>query len=827
MRRTVRRAMPVLALLIGLQGSPPSIDLSGPRLPVGTVRVVPTALSLEVEGRGLRVRISRQPWQIAILTDAGRTLVQGDPVAGPLTFVLDARALAAVLPSGRSPMHGGGRLAVHLRRLLPGWSHQRDGMILRAATDDPLGRTAIIEVHLAAPGVVQVTARLADDRAVVAAQVSMRSGSDEHFFGLGEQFGNADARGRRAGMLVQDGMPFDHPLGAYAPVPFFVSSRGYGFYLAATRPSVFSLDAGTPSAWRVTVQAPALTWDLLAGPQPAAVIARYADLTGHPPLPPPWTLGVWKCLIGGQTRVLAEARRLRALHIPVSVIWSYDAVDERLDLGWPYPNFVPIPPGPYPNLPDFTATLHRLGYKVLGYVSPEFTPSRPSFAYPARAGYFVRGSGGHIYLLDLTNPAARRWWQGDLRQILVHLGFDGWLQDLGDRLPQGARFADGRDATEMANLYPLLYARAADEVARATKPDALLVMRTGYAGSQRYQRAVWAGDQYMVWDRDRGLPAVIPAGLSWGIAQAPFWGPDIGGYLDGHLPRANQEELYLRWLEFGAFSPIMRDTLGMKGRDAIYMGSDARTLSAFRFYAQLHQQLFPYLYSAARTAHLTGLPIMRHLFLAYPTDRHVYGLNDEYLLGPDLLVAPVTEAGARTRTVYLPSGSWVDYWSGALLAGGRRVRVAAPVERIPLFVRAGALLPLLADPGDTLAPAAAPAVHRSGNALLIHIYPGGSSDSTVLADGTTLGYTAGAWGVTLRITSATARRYQVEMPFGQAPVAVRLDGHALPRQAAGARAGEPGWRYAAAGARVSITVQVASGQLHVVGAGFRGSGEKG
>src|SRR2546430_1279765 len=322
-------------------------------------------------------------------------------------------------------------------------------------------------------------------------------------------------------------------------------------------------------------------------------------------------------------------------------------------------------------------------------------------------------------------------------------------------------------------------------------------MRTGYAGSQRYQRAVWAGDQYMVGDRARGLPAMIPAGLSWGIAQAPFWGPDIGGYLDGHLPRASQEELYLRWLELGAFSPIMRDTLGMKGRDAIYMDTDRRTLGAFRFYAQLHQQLFPYLYSAARTAHLTGLPIMRHLFLAYPNDPKVYGLTDEYLLGPDLLVAPVTVQGARTRSVYLPAGAWVDYWSGALLDGGRRVRVAAPVERIPLFVRGGALLPLLADPGDTLAPAADPAVHRPGDALLVPIYPGGSAGGTVLADGTALGYTARASGVTLTIAGARARRYQVEMPFGRAPLSVRLDGRTLPRLAdgpPGAPAGPLGWR---------------------------------
>jgi alpha-D-xyloside xylohydrolase len=383
----------------------------------------------------------------------------------------------------------------------------------------------------------------------------------------------------------------------------------------------------------------------------------------------------------------------------------------------------------------------------------------------------------------------------------------------------------------MANRYPLLYAQTAEAVARSVNPDALLVMRSGVAGIQRYQRAVWAGDQRMTWDRGSGFPAVIPAGLSWGIAQAPFWGSDFGGYLEGRPPlsRAAQEELYLRWVEFGALSPIMRDTLGDKGHQAIYMDSDARTLDTFRLYAQMHQQLFPYLYSAAHTAHLSGLPIMRALVLAYPQDRQVYGLDDEYLLGPDLLVAPVTVQGARTRAVYLPGGTWVDYWSGAQLAGGRWVTVAAPLERIPLFVRGGALLPLLAAPGDTLAPAADPAVQRAGDALLVRLYPGGYGDSVVLADGTRLADAADAGGVTLRIAGTRTRFYRVELPLDRVPVAVLLDGHAVPHRAVGVRATAPGWSDATVGAGVqmTITVQAASGQLRVVGAGFPGKSRGG
>jgi len=803
----------LLALLIGLQGlqGRELVTRARPAARVAYTQVSPTTRGLDVVGRELRARITAQPWRIEVVDVAGHPLVDGDSTGSP-TFLLAMN-------------RGASHTTVRLRRLLRPWRVLPDGVSLRVATDDPLGRTALVDVRAIAPGVINVTARLADNRAVVGAAVEMRSGPDEHFFGLGEQFGTADARGRRVGILVQDGMPADHPHGDYAPVPFFVSTRGYGFYLAGTRPSVFDLDATSPQAWRVIADSSTLSYDVLAGPQPADVIAHYVDLTGHPPLPPPWTFGVWATLIGGQEGVLAQARRFRAAHIPVSVIWTYDAVDEQVAFGWPYPVFARIHPGRYPDLPAFTATLHRLGYKALGYISPEFTPTRPSFAYPVQHGYVVRGTGGtggtggHVTLLDLTNPAARRWWEGNLRYILTTLGFDGWMQDLGDRLPPGARFADGRGAADLANLYPILYAQASDDAARAVKPDAIFLMRAGFAGAQRYQTAVWAGDQRMDWNQRTGFPAVIAAGLSWGISGAPFWGSDIGGYLVGRPPldRAAQQELYIRWLQFGALSPIMRDTLGNKGFDAIYTESSARTLGAFGRYARLHQQLFPYLSAAARTAHLTGLPIMRHLFLAYPADKQVYRLDDEYLLGPDLLVAPVTTPGARSRSVYLPAGAWVDYWTGQVLTGGRRIRAAAPLDHIPLFVRGGALLPLLARPGDTLAPATDPAVHPAGAALLLHLYPGGVRDSIVLADNTALSYTAGTRRLTLRIGGEYRRGYEVEIPADGAPSAVRLDGRALPSLPAHAPAGAPGWRYDARHATVLIRLQVARGRLDVVG----------
>ncbi len=723
----------------------------------------------------MTVFVNDSPLGISVYGASSSALIGGHNDPARLTFTLNPTVIRRFVSGYRA---GGHPVTVHMVHLLQR-QVRADLVRLTVATDDPLSRRALIDIRFTARGTVEVLARLTDDRGVVATNLAVPSGLDEHFFGMGEQFGGVDQRGRRVGVLVQDGMTTIRPLGGYAPVPFFLSTRGYGYYLAGSSPSQFSLDAAPePSTWQVQVQAPSMECFLFDGPLPTAALARYADLTGHPPMPPPWTVGVWKTAIGGQARVLAEAARLRAAHIPISVIWTYDAVDESVKLGWPYPNFARIPPGPYPNLPAFTAALHREGYQVLGYLAPEFTRSRPGFAYPAQRHYFVRSTSGHVYLIDLTNPAALAWWERAERTILTTLGFDGWLLDLGDRLPPGARFFNGSSAAQMANRYPLLLAQAAADVARQVKPTALYVMRSSFSGVQSLQPAVWPGDQRADWSTTQGLPAAISAGLSWGMSGAPFWGSDIGGYLAGKAPAAQREELWLRWLEFGAFSPIMRDQLGNMDYDAVYLWSNAHTEAAFRRYAQLHQSLFPYLYAAARTAHRTGLPIMRQLFLAYPHDTQVYGLNDEYLLGPDLLVAPVITPGVAGRSVYLPAGTWVDYWTGAQFSGGRRIWAPAPLDDIPLFVRGGAVIPTLSTPGDTLASSGEATVHRAGPDLTVRLYPGGDGERSILADGTLLAARRTRSGMTLEI-DGPSRRYTLLLALTSVPRVVRLNGQSV------------------------------------------------
>ncbi len=211
---------------------------------------------------------------------------------------------------------------------------------------------------------------------------------------------------------------------------------------------------------------------------------------------------------------------------------------------------------------------------------------------------------------------------------------------------------------------------------------------------------------------------------------------------------------------------------------------------------------------------------MRHLFLAYPFDTRVYGLDDEYLLGPNILVAPVTAPNARGRSVYLPPGVWVEYWTGRLLTRGRAVDVAAPLERIPLFVRGGALLPLSARPGDTLAPATDRSVRPVGDDLVLRLYPGGPGDSAILADGTRLAYHADSVSFSVRIQGARARSYQIVASLRRAPAAVRWDGRALPEVTVTAPDNVPGWRLDARRATLRVIVRAVNGQL-VVQMGFR------
>jgi len=619
----------------------------------------------------------------------------------------------------------------------------------------------------------------------------------------------------------------------YWPVPFMVSSRGYGVLLDTTRRADLHLGDERPDAWAASVDGCELSVVLVDGPRPVDVLRRYSALVGRPPVPPPWGLGVWKTTLGGSERVMREAQRLRSEELGVSAVWIYDQLEPDLNSGWG--SAMGYPDGPYDDLPGLVRDLQAENFRVLGYVYPQFPTERAAFAEGARRGAFLKRADGSVFLvpsatgeaggdfrrvdaglLDPTSSEGVVWWQSLLRRLLLETGYDGWMHDFGEGTPVEAVFADGRTGRELRNAYPTLYQRAGAELCRATKPGVVFFVRSGYTGSHQWAPAAWPGDQHCDWSADRGLPGSVPAGLSVGICGANTWGPDIGGFFASDDPAGpRSKELWIRWCQFGALTPIMRDHLGAKRRsvaDAVDLWTDDETVDTWRRYARLHNALVPYLYACATVAHRCGLPTLRHLALRYPDDPEALRQDHTYLLGDSLLVAPVLEEGARTRRAYLPAGRWVSFWDEATYDGPGYVELPAPLEQIPLLVRAGGLLPLAGRPTVSLASTSASALVDDAH---LYLYPSGmDGDAYTFAfhDDSTVSVAEDARALRLTLAGAPpVRRYHLRLPSTTVLAHAAADGVALtpstPAWSAEARGGATWLRLPEGVKRVDLLVR--------------------
>jgi alpha-glucosidase (family GH31 glycosyl hydrolase) len=598
----------------------------------------------------------------------------------------------------------------HRARRLASLARVGDAAVqLVAQTDDGNGGAIAVEVRSLGPRTIRMN--VVPDSALEITSVggSFASGPDEHFVGLGERFDGVDQRGRSVEMWADDRRIANYGPSTYAPIPVLLSSRGHAFALERFERSRFDLAARRPDRWSWQQDAPAASILLTYGPTLKDLVRRTAEVVGLPPLPPAWLFGVWKTSVGGQEAVIAEMRKLRDLKIPVSAVFAFDAVDSDANLGWPFVTFAGRQPGPYPDSAAFTGTLHGLGFKVLNYFTADFHLDRPNYQEPAMHGFLVKRDDGRVYVhpgfqvawLDYSDPDAVAWWGASWRRALNDLGYDGGMLDLGELIPSDALLADGSSGLVSHNRYPLLYAKSAWQAASAARPDGdfALLLRSGAMGAQRFQSAQWNGDAVMRWQGPDGLKSMVPAGLSFGLSGFPYWHAEVAGYVQADLSHEQERELWLRWLQLATWTSLLRDHLGDHQRAPIDVWLDDGTVSAFRQAARVHASLLPYLYSVAAEASRTGVPVMRYLPMEVPDDPRAWQEEQSYFLGPHFLVAPVVEAGATTRTVYLPAGDWVDYWRGTLYAGGQEVTVPAPLEGSgpPVFARAGALIPLAAE----------------------------------------------------------------------------------------------------------------------------------
>ncbi len=659
----------------------------------------------------------------------------------------------------------------------------------------------------------------------------------DRFFGFGAQANAAEQRGEVVPIwvseqgigktLTDETTPtlFGRPHDSYFPVPFTLTNRGFGLLVETLRRSVFDLCATHADTWRVVAWDNALTFVVFLGPEPLTVVERFTAHTGRARPLPPWAWGPWIAVQLGSAAVRERAALLRSEHIPCTAIWSQDWIGGELSLtgGYALPYHWEWDPEVYPDLPGLSAGLHDAGFRLLGYFNPFVRPGFREWDEATANGYLLHKPDGSDYVfnviskpgsvVDLTNPAARDWVKGYLATGEA-LGLDGWMADFGEWVPFDAVGFDGRTGAELSSDYPRLWQTLHREFWDEARPDGdhLYFVRSGYTGSQATSQAVWAGDQNTDWSRADGLPTVISIGTSLGISGVPFYGHDIAGF--SFIPvisTPSTKELYFRWTEVGAFSPIMRTHEGINRAQNWNYDKDAETMAHFRFYADVHMRLVPYLQALELDATTRGWPLMRHLVLGFPDDAEVWGRHDDFLLGDALLVAPVVDESER-RDVYLPAGRFYDFWDGTAHDGPAHLDVVAPLTAIPVFARAGALVPLLPPGVDTLLPTTDPDVVAADANTPLHVRAYlGAAGERLLADGTVLALASAAAAPGPTVLSVADRVLAACDGAGDTTPCLDLPAVGTRVVVRNVRAGQELTGQAAAGAPVGLRLGVSGG----------------
>ncbi|MEO6797204.1 MAG: TIM-barrel domain-containing protein [Candidatus Dormibacter sp.] len=540
---------------------------------------------------------------------------------------------------------------------------------------------------------------------------------DEALFGLGEHFGALDRRGQAFASWTVDafGVRSDR---AYKNVPLLLSTQGYAVFFDMTAPLYYDLGQTSVAAWQVTARANHLRAYLILGDDVPGLMAGYHALTGAPAVPPAWSFGLWMSRWGYRTReeVMTVARRLREERVPCDVIhidpyWMRYHEGHHGDFTWDEVAF-PDPPG-------MIAELKAMGFRLSLWESPYVPLDSAMYEEGHRAGFLlvdrqgtpalVHGFAKPSAAVDFTNPAAVDWFKQKNRALLQS-GVAVMKTDFAEDMPADAVAHDGTPAEELHNLYPLLYQRAVFEVTEEVHGYGIVWGRSGYAGSQRYP-VQWGGDPGCTFT---DMAASLRGALSWILSGLAFSSFDMGGFFGiPTLTDPPSPELYVRWSQMGLLFSHARAHGHTAPREPWAYGEPALTI--FRRYAQLRYQLLPYLVGAARRAPV-GPPLARPLLYDYFSDRTTHHVDDQYLLGPDLLVAPMFKPRGA-RDVYLPAGSWYDFWTDGRLEGGRWHRVEAELETLPLYVKGGAVLPM--------GPPLQYSEEHPWEPLAFHLYPGG------------------------------------------------------------------------------------------------------
>ena len=497
-----------------------------------------------------------------------------------------------------------------------------------------------------------------------------------------------------------------------ASVPFVLSSRGYGFLWH--NPAIGRATFGENLTEWVADDTDQMDYYLCCGDTPAKILERYSAAVGRAPMMPEYGLGFWQCKLRywNQEELLRVAREYhrRGVHVDVIVIDFFH---------WPYMGDYRFEEEFWPDPKAMVAELKSMGMQCMVSIWPQVSYQSENFAEMDREGYLVRSDRGedvqfrkgqeNVMFFDFTNPEARAWLWELVKKNYYTYGIETfWLDEAEPEYGvydfENYRYHAG-PVMQVGNLYPQAYARAFYEGQKEEgQKDVVNLLRCAWAGSARYGALVWSGDVHSDFPT---LRKQICAGLNMGLAGIPWWTTDIGGFVGADARDPAFHELLVRWFEWGLFCPVMRlhgvrdprvQVQTKSGEARLNSGADNEIWSygpeceaIFTRLIAMRETMRPYTRELMRQAHETGAPVIRTLFFEFPDDPAAWDRKDEYLYGPDVLVAPVAEAGARQREVYLPAGaSWTDLADGTSYPGGQTLLVEAPLHRIPAFLRNGA-----------------------------------------------------------------------------------------------------------------------------------------
>ena len=588
---------------------------------------------------------------------------------------------------------------------------------------------------------------------------SFASPADEHYYGLGQnQEGYLDHRGH----TVECWNNYVATGGPTWCIPFAVTNKGYG--LVWDNPSQTTIMPGFNEQTRWLSQVGnRVSFFVIAGQNTDEIYGGYRLLTGATPLLPKAAYGYIQCKQRyiTQDEVMGVAKGYRDRHLPADVLvvdWFYYTKMGQMDMD----------PKNWPDPKAMNDELHKMGFQTMISVWPRFVPDDRFYDFINKKGWFEHLADGTPTNglpydragadIDTTNPEAARWYWDTIRDNILSKGFDSlWADETEPDLPPNGSYFHIGPGTRYYNVYPLFHTGALyDGFRRDTKNRALILSRDAYLGVQSKGTIVWSSDIQPTWDT---LKRQLPTGLDAAASGLAYWSNDTGGW--GYLPREHHPahpplldpsdardnvggyddypELYTRWFEYATFLPIMR-THGSRNFNEVWSyGKQAEPI--LEKYLKLRYELMPYIYSLGYSTYESGAPYMRALFMDFPNDAKAAEVSDEYMFGPAFLVAPVTDQGVTTRDVYLPAGTdWFNYWTNERVHGGQTISVNAPIDQLPLFVKAGSIVPLGVPVLSTNEPQALEKVR---------VYPGTDASFTLYQDdGKTYSYEKGESKIT-------------------------------------------------------------------------------